>query len=80
MPGITKCFTDIFHNKFLKQNNDMDIIIPIAQMEKLKVSTSYNITRDIKTVSCRASIHTEVFKIPSPTCLHIIYKNKTRVG
>lgn len=49
-------------------------------MEKLKVSTFYNITRDIKTISCRARIHTEVFKIPSPRRLHIPNKNKTRIG
>lgn len=43
--NITKCFVYIFHSKFLKQDNDRDIIIPASQMEKLKVGRFDNTSK-----------------------------------
>lgn len=56
MSCITNCLVYIFHNKFSKQNRDMDIITLSLQIEKLKVSKSDNICLGVKAVSCRSSI------------------------
>lgn len=56
MSRSTNCLVSIFHNKFSKQNRDMDIITLILQIEKLEVSKSDNICKGVKAVSCRSSI------------------------
>ena len=66
MSGIPRRFFYIFHDKFSKQDSDMYIIIPVSQMEKLRIIRLDNISQGIEAISCKARIQIEVFKIPNP--------------
>lgn len=72
MSGIFQYFDFISHSEFTKQNNDKDIVIPISQIEKLRIDRFDNISQGRERISCKAKIQTEVVKVPNSMCLHII--------
>lgn len=48
MSGIFQYFDFISHSEFTKQNNDKDIVIPISQIEKLRIDRFDNISQQRK--------------------------------